>query len=136
LVRRELLKVLVNTPTQIVCGWRLHGPDLRRLVDLAGEVVSMDLLTGDCYLDTTLLDPALGIAEEIAGWLREPFDRDAVPPGMVHHATMTLTPRAQSHLLTVECTTVIESARGATRATTPPDGQLRIWTTGRHRHRP
>jgi hypothetical protein len=111
-VRRGLLKDLANTPTQIVRGWRLYGPDLRRLANLAGEVVSIDLLTGDCNVGATRLDPPLGIAEELAGWLRKRFDSDAVPPGTVHRATVILKPRTQPDLLVVECTTVIESARG------------------------
>jgi hypothetical protein len=77
-VRRGLLKDLANTPTQMVCGWRLYGPDLRRLTDLAGQAVSINLLTGECYLDTALLDPPLGIAGDITDWFRGRVDRDAL----------------------------------------------------------
>lgn len=112
-VRRGLLKDLANTPTQIVCGYRLYGPDLPRLTDLAGDVVSVNLLTGECSVDSRQLDPPLAIANELAAWFRERVERDAVPPGMVLAATVTLTPRAQSSSLAVDCKTVIESERGA-----------------------
>jgi hypothetical protein len=88
-MKRGLLKDLANTPTQIVCGCRLYGPDLRRLTDLAGEVIRVDILSGECYLGTVRLDPPLGVAKEIASWLSERFDRDAIPPGTVEQATVT-----------------------------------------------
>jgi hypothetical protein len=111
-VRRGLLKDLANTPTQIVCGYRLYGPDLPRLVDLAGDVVSVDLLNGDCSVGATRLVPPLAIANDLAAWFRERVERDAVPPGMVHAATTTLSPRKQASGLAIDCRTVIESRDG------------------------
>jgi hypothetical protein len=112
-VRRGLLKDLANTPTQIVCGYRLYGPDLPRLAGLADEVVSVDLFNGECSVGSTALDPPLLIANDLAAWFRERVERDAVPPGMVHAATVTLMPRKQASSLAVDCKTVIESQRGA-----------------------
>jgi hypothetical protein len=112
-MRRGLLKDLANTPTQIVCGYRLYGPDLRRLTDLAGEVIRVDILSGECCLGTDRLDPPLGVAEEIASWLRERFDRDAIPPGTVEQATVTLKPRSEGRSLAVECKTVVATGRGS-----------------------
>lgn len=103
---------MANTPTQMVCGYRLYGPDLPRLVDLRGEVVSIDLLNGDCSVGSGQLIPALLIASDLAAWFRDRVEHDAVPPGLVHAATVTLIPREQASGLSVVCKTVIETEQG------------------------
>ena len=111
-VRRGLLKDLANTPTQIVCGWRLYGPDLGRLRDLAGDPIAIDLLTGECRAAGSRLDPPLAIADDLVRWLRDRFERDGVPPGVVARATSTLTPRIELRALVIEVETVVETTRG------------------------
>jgi hypothetical protein len=111
-MKRGLLKEMANTPTAIVCGWRLYGPDLPRLRALVGEPVVIDLLTGDCSVRGSTLAPPLFIADELARWARERFERDGIPPGTVSRATTTLTAQEQVRTLAVDCSTVVETTRG------------------------
>lgn len=112
-MKRGLLKEMANTPTAIVCGWRLYGPDLPRLRALVGEPVVVDLLTGDCSVGDSPLEPRLLIAGELARWTQERFRRDGIPPGTVASATTTLTAREQSRSLAIDCCTVVDTTRGA-----------------------
>lgn len=112
MVRRGLLKDLANTPTQIVCGWRLYGPALKVLRDLPDVPVKIDLLTGECQARGSRLEPPLHIADDLSHWFRERVERDEVPPGLVASATTTLTPRAEARALRIACETVVETTRG------------------------
>jgi hypothetical protein len=111
-MKRGLLKELANTPTAIVCGWRLYGPDLPRLRALIGESVEIDLLTGECSVNESVLDPQLFIAVELTRWTRERFERDGIPPDIVARATTTLVAREQVRTLAIDCSTVVDTARG------------------------
>lgn len=111
-MKRGLLKEMANTPTAIVCGWRLYGPDLPRLRALLGQSVVIDLLTGECSSNGLVLEPGLLVAKELARWARERVERDRVPPGLVLTATTTLTAAEQLRTLAVECSTVLETVRG------------------------
>ena len=109
-MRRGLLKDLANTPTQIACGWRLYG-DLPRLSQLIGSVITVDLLDGSAKVDGRELSPPLEIAEETSRWLRDRFERDDVPAGLVTAARLTISPSEQERdLLKFECATVLETA--------------------------
>jgi hypothetical protein len=109
-MRRGLLKDLANTPTQIVCGYRLYGPDLARLSEMAGSVVTIDLLRGTTALDgvETVLD--LDIVDDTTAWIQERIVRDGVPAGTIRAATLTLSPRRGAQGLLVDCHTTLESA--------------------------
>lgn len=99
-------KDLANTATQIACGWRLYG-DLARLRELAGSVVSINLLTGDTTVEGRKLSPGLEIADGTSHRLRDRFDRDQVPPDAVVSASLTLSPAIddRGHLI-VESATI------------------------------
>lgn len=108
-MRRGLLKDLANTPTQIACGWRLYG-DLRRLSQMVGLVITVDLMDGSATVEDRELSPSLEIAEETSRWLRDRLERDGVPEGTVSAARLTI--RATEHepgMLTFECATVLET---------------------------
>jgi hypothetical protein len=124
-VRRGLLQDLANTPTQIACGWRLHG-DLPRLRELSGSVVSVDLLTGIATVEGRQLSPGLGIAGEASSWLRERVERDGVPAGTVEVARLVLRPHDDDRgALVMQCATVLRTAAALpTRAATRPAGIL------------
>jgi hypothetical protein len=108
-MRRGLLKDLANTPTQIACGWRLYG-DLARLRELAGSVVTVDLLVGTSFVESRELLPSLEIAEEASRWLRDRLERDDVPEGTVRKAQLTLSPRREKNGgLVVDCATELET---------------------------
>jgi hypothetical protein len=108
-MRRGLLKDLANTPTQIACGWRLYD-DLPRLRELSGSVVTVDLLNGAATVEGRGLSPPLEIAEETSRWLRDRFERDAVPTGTVTAARLTLSLALDKRgMLAVECATVLET---------------------------
>lgn len=108
-VRRGLLKDLANTPTQIACGWRLYG-DLPQLSELVGSVITVDLLDGSATVEGREVSPPLEIAEETSRWLRDRFDRDGVPEGLVTAARLTISPsERQRGMLTIECATVLET---------------------------
>jgi hypothetical protein len=112
-VKRGLLKELANTPTKMVCGYRLYGPDLPRLRDLTGESVVIDLIGGGCSVAEIALVPPLGIATDLQDWLAQTLRREDVPPDLLSRAHTTLTPHLQpSGRLDVACKTVIETARG------------------------
>ncbi len=111
-MRRGLLKEMANTPTAIVCGWRLYGPDLPRLRAVIDQPVVVDLLTGECSVNGSPLEPRLFIADELARWTRERFQRDGISPGTVERATTTLTAREQVRTLAIECWTVVDSTQG------------------------
>jgi len=111
-MKRGLLKEIANTPTAIVCGWRLYGPDLPRLRELAGAPVEIDLLTGVCSVSGAVLDPPLGIAGELSRWTRERFDRDGIPAGTIARATTTVRAQPQGEALAIDCGTVVETTRG------------------------
>jgi hypothetical protein len=93
-MRRGLLKDLTNTPTQIACGWRLHG-DLSRLSNQRRAVV-IDLLSGQATVERHAVSPPLEVAEAAHGWVRDRFERDGVPHELVVQATLTLSPRSDS----------------------------------------
>jgi hypothetical protein len=106
-VRRGLLKDLANTPTQIACGWRLYG-DLPRLRQLAGSVISIDLLSGAATVEGRELSPPLEIADETSRWLQDRLQRDGVPAGTVTAARLTLRlDHDKARLLTVDCVTTL-----------------------------
>jgi hypothetical protein len=111
-MKRGLLKEMANTPTAIVCGWRLYGPDLPRLRALLGQPVVIDLLTGECSVTGSVLEPQLHIANELARWTRERFERDGIPSNLVASATTTLTAAEQGRRLAIDCSTVVETTRG------------------------
>ncbi len=106
-MRRGLLKDLANTPTAIACGWRLYG-DIERLTSLDGRVVTINLLDGTTQVDGESLDVSLGIRNEVVAWMRERFDRDDIPAGLVTAAHLTLAPRVERGLV-VAYRTVVET---------------------------
>ncbi|MGX7678749.1 hypothetical protein ACSMXN_07605 [Jatrophihabitans sp. DSM 45814] len=108
-MRRGLLRDLANTPTQIACGWRLYG-DLGQLRQLAGSVITVDLLDGTSTVSGRALSPSLEIAEETSRWLRDRFERDGVPIGTVTEARLTLSPWTDKRGLVVDCATVLQTA--------------------------
>lgn len=106
-MRRGLLKDLANTPTQIVCGYRLYS-DIKRLAEIGPHAIKIDLLTGDCSVDEAPLEPPLSIAGEIREWMDERFANDDIPPGLVVSAMVTLVSRPQAvPNLSLDCLTVI-----------------------------
>ena len=109
-MRRGLLKDLANTPTAIACGWRLYE-DVQRLRQLDGRTVSIDLLRGTSTLDGEPMLPQLGIVADVCAWMRERFERDAIPTDAVTAGRLTLVPRVGRHL-DVECRTVLETPTG------------------------
>lgn len=104
------MKDVANTPTAIACGWRLYE-DVERLTALAGRVVVIDLLAGTGRVDGEPLNPPLGLTQDVTDWMRERFDRDGIPPGLVTGAHLTLTPRLERGLV-VACSTVVETTEG------------------------
>jgi hypothetical protein len=107
-MRRGLLKDMANTPTQIVCGYRLYG-DLARLSRIAGSVIVIDLLQGRATVDGAETTVDLDIARDATAWVQERLERDQVPPGTIDSATLTLLPRVASPGLLVDCRTILES---------------------------
>jgi hypothetical protein len=69
-MRRGLLTDLANTPTQIVCGYRLYGPDLVRL-----------LLSGKCRSKGKVLEPPLAIANDLMTCLVSGLNATPSPQG-------------------------------------------------------
>lgn len=112
-MKRGALKELANTPTAIVCGYQLYGPDLVQLRRLAGEPVLVDLLTGVCTTAGSPLEPPLAIAQVLKTWVGEHLSRKGVPAGTVSRAVTILNPTTEpSGRLVVQCQTIVESLRG------------------------
>jgi hypothetical protein len=87
-VQKNILKGYANTACQMFSGWRiLVSPgDLPLLLDAARGTVQVDLLTGNATLDGA---PAnIGMAREVAAWLREQAEKDGVPWDSLREATM------------------------------------------------
>src|SRR6202042_546873 len=108
-MRRGLLRDMANTPTQIVCGYRLYA-DLARLTSIAGSAIVIDLLDGKTTVDGVETTVDLAIAREATAWVQERLERDHVAPGSIDSATLTLLPRVAPPGLAVDCHTVLESS--------------------------
>ena len=107
-----MLKELAHTPTQIVCGRRLYGPDLGTLRDLAGQPVVIDLMTGTCEVAGVRLETPLHIATDLSAWFQGRIERERVPIGLVSKATTILTAGLQPRALAIDCQTVVEATTG------------------------
>lgn len=99
---------MANTPTQIACGRRLYG-DLKRLGAFVDSEVVVDLLDGKVLLGEDGSSLELNVASKACRWMRERHEKDGIPGGLVHRATLFLKPRRQGQGLVVDCETVIEA---------------------------
>lgn len=103
---------IANSLTGMVCGYRLHGPDLGHLERIAGSAVEIDLLMGYCRLAGEVMVPPLQIAGQCADWLREALAREAVSPGTLSAAIQTLEARSVFTGMEVACRTTLITSRG------------------------
>lgn len=91
-MRRKVVQDYANKVCQIFVGWRLavHDRDIPRLIEVGDGHLRIDLLTGATLVDGRPELPPLGIAEELAAWLRDRCDRDRVDIGEVREAVLTV----------------------------------------------
>jgi hypothetical protein len=73
-MRRGLLQDHANQVCQMFTGWRLTIVDLPLLVSAGRGTVDIDLLTGECRINGTAVDP-LGILCELDAWLSDDLIR-------------------------------------------------------------
>ena len=89
-MQKNILTGYANTACQMFSGWRLlvSPGDLPQLLDAGRGIVQVDLLTGDASVDGRSVN--LGMAQEVAEWLREQAAKDGVPWNAVREATMSV----------------------------------------------
>ena len=87
-MQKNILKGYANTAGQMFAGWRLlvSTGDLPLLLEAGRGTVEVDLLTGDATLDG--VETSIGMAREVAVWLREQAQKDRVPWDSLRAATM------------------------------------------------
>lgn len=89
-MQKNILKGYANTACQMFSGWRLlvSPGDLPLMMDAGRGTVEVDLLTGDAILDGA--STSIGMAREVAAWLREQAEKDGVPWDSLLGATMRI----------------------------------------------
>ena len=89
-MQKNILKGYANTACQMFSGWRLvvSPGDLPLMMDAGRGTVEVDLLAGDAMLDGA--PTSIGMAREVATWLREQAEKDGVPWGSLREATMRI----------------------------------------------
>jgi hypothetical protein len=87
-MQKNILKGYANTAPQMFSGWRLlvSPGDLPLLLDAGRGTVQVDLLTGAASLDG--MPASIGMAREVAAWLRQQAEKDGVPWDSLREATM------------------------------------------------
>ncbi|HEX8694003.1 MAG TPA: hypothetical protein VF746_16390 [Longimicrobium sp.] len=87
-MRRKRLQHAADNLCQMFCGWRLHGcyPELERLG--SGTLV-VDVLAEACTFEGEPI-PALGIARELAAWLREDLAAHHIDVERLREARVTV----------------------------------------------